>query len=83
MKRKKWGRIINIASVHGLVASINKAAYVVAKHGVIGITKAVALETAETNITCKAICPGWVYKPFVEAQVIKKSKKYNKCKNNT
>ena len=81
MKRKKWGRIINIASVHGLVASINKAAYVVAKHGVIGLTKAVALETAETNITCNAICPGWVYTPLVEAQVIKKSKKYNKSIN--
>ena len=81
MKRKKWGRIINIASVHGLVASINKSAYVVAKHGVIGLTKAVALETAETNITCNAICPGWVYTPLVEAQVIKRSKKYNKSIN--
>lgn len=78
MKKKKWGRIINIASVHGLVASVNKAAYVVAKHGIIGLTKAVALETAETNITCNAICPGWVYTPLVEAQVIKRSKKYNK-----
>lgn len=78
MKKKKWGRIINIASVHGLVASTNKAAYVASKHGVIGLTKAVALETAETNITCNAICPGWVYTPLVEAQITKLSKKLKK-----
>ena len=81
MKKNKWGRIINIASVHGLVASTNKAAYVVAKHGVVGLTKSVALETAETNITCNAICPGWVYTPLVEEQVIKRSKKFKKSIN--
>ena len=77
MKKNNWGRIINIASVHGLVASINKAPYVASKHGMIGLTKAIALETAGTNITCNAICPGWVYTPLVEAQAIKISKKLN------
>lgn len=69
MKRKNWGRIINIASVHGLVASADKSAYVAAKHGVIGLTKAVALETAQSNVTCNAICPGWVLTPLVQQQV--------------
>ena len=69
MKARGWGRIVNIASVHGLVASVNKAAYVAAKHGVIGLTKVVALETAETNITCNAICPGWVLTPLVQKQI--------------
>ncbi|MDO8606604.1 MAG: 3-hydroxybutyrate dehydrogenase [Phaeospirillum sp.] len=69
MKARGWGRIINIASVHGLVASANKAAYVAAKHGVVGLTKTVALETAETGITCNAICPGWVLTPLVQAQI--------------
>ena len=69
MKRQQFGRIINIASVHGLVGSVNKSAYVAAKHGVIGFTKSVALETAQTGITCNAICPGWVYTPLVEKQV--------------
>jgi 3-hydroxybutyrate dehydrogenase len=69
MRWNKWGRIINIASAHGLVASPFKAAYVAAKHGVIGLTKTVALETAEHNITCNAICPGYVYTPLVEAQI--------------
>jgi 3-hydroxybutyrate dehydrogenase len=69
MKQRNWGRIINIASVHGLVASSQKAAYVAAKHGVIGLTKVVALETAEHNVTCNAICPGWVRTPLVEAQI--------------
>ncbi len=69
MKRKNWGRIINIASVHGLVASAQKAAYVAAKHGIVGLTKVVALETAETGITCNAICPGWVRTALVEAQI--------------
>ncbi|RCS59936.1 3-hydroxybutyrate dehydrogenase [Parvibium lacunae] len=69
MKQKNWGRIINIASVHGLVASAQKSAYVAAKHGVIGFTKAVALETAQTGITSNAICPGWVLTPLVQRQV--------------
>lgn len=69
MKENDWGRIINVASTHGLVASKNKAAYVSAKHGLIGLTKVVALETAEDNITCNAICPGWVRTPLVEMQI--------------
>ncbi|HYG90116.1 MAG TPA: 3-hydroxybutyrate dehydrogenase [Azospirillum sp.] len=69
MKQRNWGRIINIASVHGLVASANKSAYVAAKHGVVGLTKTVALETAETGITCNAICPGWVLTPLVQKQI--------------
>jgi len=69
MRKRGWGRIINIASVHGLVASPNKSAYVAAKHGVIGLTKTVALETAQTAITCNAICPGWVLTPLVQRQV--------------
>lgn len=69
MKKNGWGRIINIASVHGLVASVNKAAYVAAKHGLIGLTKVVALETAETSVTCNAICPGWVLTPLVQKQI--------------
>jgi 3-hydroxybutyrate dehydrogenase len=69
MRQNKWGRIINIASAHGLVASPFKAAYVAAKHGIVGLTKVVALETAEEGITCNAICPGYVYTPLVEAQI--------------
>jgi 3-hydroxybutyrate dehydrogenase len=69
MRKRNWGRIINIASAHGLVASVDKAAYVAAKHGVIGLTKVVALETATTGITCNAICPGWVLTPLVEKQI--------------
>jgi 3-hydroxybutyrate dehydrogenase len=69
MKRRNWGRIINIASAHGLVASAQKAAYVTAKHGVVGLTKVVALETATTGITCNAICPGWVLTPLVQKQI--------------
>jgi len=69
MKARNWGRIVNIASVHGLVASKEKAAYVAAKHGVIGLTKVVALETARTGITCNAICPGWVLTPLVQKQI--------------
>src|ERR1043165_6065353 len=69
MLKNKWGRIINIASAHGLVASPFKSAYVTAKHGIVGLTKTVALETAEQGITCNAICPGYVYTPLVEAQI--------------
>jgi 3-hydroxybutyrate dehydrogenase len=69
MVANKWGRIINIASAHGLVGSAFKAAYVAAKHGVLGLTKVTALETAEQGITCNAICPGYVYTPLVEAQI--------------
>ena len=69
MKQRGWGRIINIASVHGQVASVNKVAYVAAKHGVVGITKTVALETAGTGVTCNAICPGWVLTPLVQKQI--------------
>ncbi|HEU4844858.1 MAG TPA: 3-hydroxybutyrate dehydrogenase [Burkholderiaceae bacterium] len=69
MKRHHWGRIINVASVHGLVASAQKSAYVAAKHGVVGLTKAVALELAQTGVTCNAICPGWVLTPLVQDQV--------------
>ncbi|MCV2360968.1 3-hydroxybutyrate dehydrogenase [Paucibacter sp. TC2R-5] len=69
MKERGWGRIINIASVHGLVASADKAAYVASKHGVVGLTKTVALETAASGITCNAICPGWVLTPLVQKQI--------------
>jgi 3-hydroxybutyrate dehydrogenase len=69
MRKRNWGRIINIASSHGLVASVQKSAYVAAKHGVVGLTKVVALETATTGITCNAICPGWVLTPLVQKQV--------------
>lgn len=69
MLDRDWGRIINIASTHGLVASVDKSAYVAAKHGLIGLTKAVALETAETGLTCNAICPGWVLTPLVQKQI--------------
>src|SRR5260221_3933142 len=69
MKQRRWGRIINIASAHGLVGSPFKSAYVAAKHGIVGLTKVTALETAEQGITCNAICPGYVYTPLVEAQV--------------
>jgi 3-hydroxybutyrate dehydrogenase len=69
MRKNKFGRVINIASAHGLVASPFKAAYVAAKHGIVGLTKVTALETAEDGITCNAICPGYVYTPLVEAQI--------------
>lgn len=69
MRRAGWGRIVNIASAHGLTASPYKSAYVSAKHGVVGLTKTVALETAEEAITCNAICPGYVLTPLVEAQI--------------
>lgn len=69
MIARDFGRIINIASAHGLVASKQKAAYVAAKHGIIGLTKVTALENATSNITCNAICPGWVLTPLVQAQI--------------
>jgi 3-hydroxybutyrate dehydrogenase len=69
MKARKWGRIINIASAHGLVASPFKSAYVAAKHGVVGFTKTIALETAEHGITVNAICPGYVLTPLVQKQI--------------
>ena len=69
MRQRGWGRILNIASTHGLVASVGKSAYVASKHGVIGLTKSIALETATTPITCNAICPGWVLTPLVQRQI--------------
>ena len=74
MKTRKWGRIINIASAHGLVASGEKAAYVAAKHGIIGLTKVVAIEAANDGITCNAICPGWVLTPLVQKQIEDRAK---------
>ena len=74
MKAKKWGRIINVASTHGLVASAQKTAYVAAKHGILGLTKAVALEAANTGVTCNAICPGWVLTPLVQQQIDARAK---------
>lgn len=78
MRKQGFGRIINIISVHGLVASIHKAAYVAAKHGVAGLTKVVALETAKDNITCNGICPGWVLTPLAQKQIEDHMKEENK-----
>ncbi len=69
MRAKNWGRVISIASAHGLVGSANKVAYVAAKHGIVGMTKVVALETATTGVTVNAICPGWVLTPLVQKQI--------------
>ena len=77
MRKAKWGRVINIASAHGLTASPYKAAYIAAKHGVVGMTKTVALETAQEPITANAICPGYVLTPLVEAQIPNTMKEYN------
>jgi len=74
MKKRKWGRIINIASAHGLVASGQKVAYVAAKHGIVGLTKVVAIETANAGVTCNAICPGWVLTPLVAQQIEARAK---------
>ena len=77
MKAKGWGRIVNIASAHGLTASPYKSAYIAAKHGVVGLTKTTALEVAGQGITCNAICPGYVLTPLVEAQIPDTMAKYN------
>lgn len=77
MIEKGWGRIINVASAHGLRASPFKSAYVAAKHGMVGLTKVIALEVAEKGITCNAICPGYVYTPLVEAQIEDQAKAHN------
>jgi 3-hydroxybutyrate dehydrogenase len=77
MKKKRWGRIINIASAHGLVASPNKSAYISAKHGIVGLTKAVALEVAEHGIRCNSICPGFVHTPLVEKQIVDRARENN------
>src|SRR5678815_3765758 len=74
MIAKGWGRIINIASAHGLVASGEKAAYVTAKHGLVGLTKVTAIESANQGITCNAICPGWVLTPLVQQQIEARAK---------
>ena len=73
-RARGWGRIINIASAHGLVASKNKAAYVASKHGVVGLTKVAALETAGSGITANSVCPGWVLTPLVQAQIEKRAR---------
>lgn len=77
MKRRQWGRIINVASVHGLIASPYKSAYVAAKHGIVGLTKTIALEGAEFGVTCNAICPGYVWTPLVEKQIADQAKAHN------
>lgn len=69
MQQANWGRIINVASAHGLVASAQKSAYVAAKHGIVGLTKVTALENATSGVTCNAICPGWVLTPLVQKQI--------------
>ncbi len=69
MRARGWGRVLNIASAHGLVASAHKAGYVAAKHGLVGLTKVVAIESANTGVTCNAICPGWVLTPLVQKQI--------------
>ena len=73
MKARNWGRIINIASAHGIVASVEKSAYVASKHGLVGLTKVAALELAGSGITCNAICPGWVLTPLVQKQIDEKA----------
>lgn len=77
MRGKGWGRIVNVASIHGLVASPFKSAYIAAKHGMVGLTKTIALETARDNITCNAICPGYVLTPLVEGQIRDQAKVHN------
>jgi 3-hydroxybutyrate dehydrogenase len=77
MKARRWGRVINMASAHGLIASPNKSAYVAAKHGIVGFTKTVALEVAETGVRCNAICPGFVLTPLVQKQIDDLAKQHN------
>jgi 3-hydroxybutyrate dehydrogenase len=77
MRKAGWGRVINIASAHGLTASPYKSAYIAAKHGIVGFSKTTALETAQEPITCNAICPGYVLTPLVEAQIPDTMKKYD------
>jgi 3-hydroxybutyrate dehydrogenase len=77
MKARRWGRIVNIASAHGLVASPFKSAYVAAKHGIVGLTKVVALEAAEDGVTCNAVCPGYVWTPLVEQQIADQARSHN------
>ena len=75
MRAKNWGRVVNVASAHGLVASAGKSAYVAAKHGLVGLTKAAALETATTGVTVNAVCPGWVLTPLVQKQIDAKAER--------
>jgi 3-hydroxybutyrate dehydrogenase len=82
MKERKWGRIVNIASAHGLVASPFKSAYVAAKHGVVGLTKVIALEGAEAGVTCNAVCPGYVWTPLVEKQIEDQAKAHGISREN-
>ena len=77
MKARRWGRIVNISSAHGLVASPFKSAYVAAKHAVVGLTKVIALEGAEHGVTANAICPGYVWTPLVEKQIDEQAKAHN------
>ncbi len=80
MRKNKFGRIINIASTHGLVASVNKSAYTASKHGLVGLTKVVALETAKDNITCNSICPGFVLTELIQDQIDSVAKKEKSIK---
>ena len=77
MKERRWGRIVNVASAHGLIASPFKAAYVAAKHGIVGLTKVIALEGAEFGVTCNAVCPGYVWTPLVEKQIDDQAKAHS------
>jgi 3-hydroxybutyrate dehydrogenase len=77
MRKNGWGRVVNIASAHGLTASPFKSAYVAAKHGIVGFSKVTALETAGQGITCNAVCPGYVLTPLVEAQIPDQMKTHN------
>ena len=77
MKQRRWGRIVNVASAHGLIASPFKSAYVAAKHGIVGLTKVIALEGAEFAVTCNAVCPGYVWTPLVEKQIDDQAKAHN------